>query len=184
VSASHLVAPTIASECCLDRGRVVRHAITFCAESADRDELRDVEGLVLRVRASEYAALAVEQAAILVRRGYRGLYKLALPTRPCALSRQRGYPARSRRRTVVDVSLRPARDVHVPRRPVEHDRAICDADSGRHVREVDVVQHERAVQGAIARHRRTDSDGRVCDDRVDDALAAGRLRALASAHAR
>ena len=79
-------------------------------------------------------------------------------------------------RARVDVTLRPR--VDRGRTPGEEGGAVGDADSGRDVVELDVVEHKRAVQTAVARLGELDEGRRVGGDDVDDRLATHSLVVL------
>ena len=126
-------------------------AVTLCAGRLDADELARGVVHVLRVPAPEHAPGRVEQDARLLDRGDARLHERA-----------------RRVRALEDVALRPRVDRHRAAR--EDRRAVQNADGGGHVVEADVVEHERAVQDAVACRGGTEEDGRVGNHCVDDCL--------------
>ena len=84
--------------------------------------------------------------------------------------------ATRRVRARVDITLRPC--VDRGRAPGEEGGSVGDADSGRDVVQLDVVEHKRAVQTAVARLGELDEGGCVGGDDVDDRLAAHSLIVL------
>lgn len=132
-------------------------------------ELGRREIRVCRSSLSEYLAAAGQEHRGLVDRGDRAL-----------MERSRGVRAR------VDVPARVQNSVnnrsykksrgHVPLNPsinrrsstFQHDRAVREADSGRHIVEHDVVEDYRPIERAVARGGTTEEDGRVGDRGVDD----------------
>ena len=146
----------------LDGCSVICLAVAARTRRLDTDELVRRVILVLRVRLPKDPTGRVEQARRLV------------DIRDVRLDE-----ATRRVRAGVDVALRPR--VDRGRAAGEQDGPTGDGDSGRDVVELDVVEHERAVQGAVARGGVAHEDGRVGHDGVDDRFAAGALLVLCDA---
>ena len=128
-------------EYALQRGRVVRPPIARRAEVARADELVHRVRLVLRVHPPEDLARRIEQAA---RLGWCRVRTLHEPPRTAG--------------TRIHVALHPALD---GRRPACQDSGpVQHAHGDGHVRETDVVEHQRASERSGV-HGCAHEDGRI-----------------------